>query len=419
MTMKKAFTINKRWIWFIPVAVTLFAVWLARQGEHRPAVHIVRKGTFENVIETKGEIQGRDAVKIVLPEIFKDPAIQIWEFKIKDMVDEGTIVKKGDWVASLDQVSLNQRIQSNRDIIDQREAEVKDARIDTSLALSLLRQNIQKKEFDHQYKKLDLEQSKFESPAYQRRIQTAYNQSLREIERMKRDYQLRKMNYQSRATREMNWYNYFKNIDDKLQEALEASTITAPEDGMVIYAKNRHYRKIRVGETVAPDRPVIATLPDLSELLSETFVEEIDISKIKVGDKVEISVEALPGHQFTGYILRIANVGQELSGYDAKVFAVTIHVNETDKKLLPGMTSINRIILNKLPDQLIIPRKCLFSEQNHYFVYARKEGTYKKQPVEVGAENDEVVIIKSGLEERDRILMNPPESESKKTIETN
>lgn len=405
----KPFLLKYRWP-LVVAALLLVAVtgWIINRRGVMQSVYVVKRGTFEKIIETKGEIHGKSATNIVLDDIFKDSDLQVWEFTIKDMVPEGTIVKKGDWVATLDQVNLNQRIQMNREQMDVRQAQLNDARIDSALTLSQIRQQIAQSQFDLRYRELDLQQSKFESPAYQRRMQTAYNQTLRQIERQKRDYELRQMDLQSRTRRNEERFQYQQTVDEKLQKALAATTITAPEDGMVIYARVNRNRKIRVGDEVGPWRPIIATLPDLSVLVSETFVAEIDIAKVRQGDSARITVDALPGLTLSGTVTSIANIGQELQGVDSKVFAVTIDLNHPDKKLLPGMTSNNQILLEQLPDQLLIPRKCLFLEGEQPIVYLKSEGKIWKKKVSTGPENDEIVVITSGLAEKDRILNHPP-----------
>lgn len=108
----------KKHKWIAPVALAVLAlpvVWWVRHSQIQQSIHVVKRMTFEKIIETKGEIHGKNAINITLPEIFKDPDLQVWEFKIKDLAPEGTIVKKGDWVATLDQLNLNQRIQFNKD----------------------------------------------------------------------------------------------------------------------------------------------------------------------------------------------------------------------------------------------------------------------------------------------------------------
>lgn len=402
--------------WIIGGAALLIAVavgWFIRRSEILQSVYVVKRGTFDKIIETKGEIHGKNAINITLDDIFKDNDLQVWEYSIKDMVPEGTIVKKGEWVATLDQVNLNQRLQINREQMDMRQAQLNDAKIDSALTLSEIRQRIAQLEFDLQYRQLDLEQSKFESPAYQRKMQTAFNQTMRQIERQKRDYELRKMDLEARTGRNEERYNFHRDVDLKLQQALAATTINAPEAGMVIYARVRGNRKIRIGDEVGPWRPIIATLPDLSVLISETYIAEIDIAKVKTGDSARVTVDALPGLTYHGRVTTIANIGQELQGADTRVFAVTIELNHHDQKLLPGMTSNNQIIVEQLPDQIIIPRSCLFSEEGQPFVYLKKEGKLWKHKVSTGPENDDVVVITGGLEEKERILNHPPAPDEK------
>lgn len=409
MTVKRYLARHKRLLLALLLSITAAVVYFVRKADIQHSWFVVRRVTFEKFIETKGEIQGKNSTQISLPDIFKDPDIQIWDFKIKDMTPEGTIVKKGDWVASLDQINLNQRIQTNGEALEISLAQLKDERIDTAVALSQLRQNILEQESQLEYKALDLEQAKFESPSYQRRMQTAYNQKIRLIDRMKRNYELQKMSLDKSTQREENRYNYYKRVDEKLRQALAATAITAPENGIVIYARTRWNRKIRVGEEVGPSRPVIATLPDLSVLISETYIEEIDIAKISLNDSVSITIDALPGKLLTGRVTTIANIGQELKGYDSKVFFVTIEIDRNKEKLMPGMTSNNHITFELIPGQLTIPRKCLFSENGKSFVYLRKEGKIWKRVVETGHENDEMVVVVKGLEEKERILLEPPE----------
>lgn len=399
--------------WFIlgaGIAIAAVAFLIIRQNIVSHSFYTVKRIDFEKLIETKGEVQGKTSINIVLPDVFKDQELRIYELQIKDMVAEGTIVKKGDWVATLDAGRINQLIQSNREEMERYLAEVNDARIDSAIELTRLRQGIKEMTFNLEYKKIDLEQSRFESPAYQRRAKAAYNQTLRQIEKQKRDYELRKMGLEMRTKREEARYNYTANIDKKLQEALTATRVIAPADGMIIYARSWGRRKIRVGDQVSPWQPAIATLPDLSQLVSETYIQEIDVAKISQGDSVRIAVDAVPGHSFKGTIVNIANVGQELAGFDGKVFRVLIDLADVDKKLKPAMTTTNLIILEKIPAQLTIPRTCLFAENGVPYVYVKQSGKVWKKAVKTGPENDEMVVITEGLAEREKILLHEPEN---------
>lgn len=403
---------KKKWIFGLSVlaVIAIISGWMINKNQISHTTHLVRRGNFDKYISTKGEIQGKEAFFITISDIFKDNDLQVWGLTIKDMVPEGTILKKGDWVATLDQANINQRIQTNREEIDRRQAWLNDAKIDSAISLTRLRQQLQELGYDLQYRQLELEQAQYESPAYQRRIQTAYKWKIRQIERAKRDYELRKMDLANRIRRYEERYSYVVNVDKKLHEALEACTITAPQAGMVVFARWRGNRKIKIGDEVGSQRPVIASLPDLSVLVSETYVEEIDIAKIAVGDSAIITVDAVPAVQFKGTIVKMGNVAQSILGTDSKVFPVVIELLQSDRKLLPGMTSTNQIILERVPDQITIPRTSLFNEDGKSFVYLKRGSHIWKKEVKPGSENDDVIVILDGLEERDRILLQPVEN---------
>lgn len=407
---------NKKVLWITAAAVVvLIFVLLGRETLTGPKVFTVKNSRFESSILVKGEIQGKNAVLISFPDELKHRDLRIRDFEIKDLIEEGALVNKGEWVATLNIDNINQQIQSNNEEMERRLAEFNDAKIDSAIELTNFREELKELRYDLQYRELDLEQAQFESPAYQRKIQVAYNKTLRQIEKRRRDYELRRLDLGVRTKRREDRHNFAMHRDSLLRQALEAATISSPADGIVMYARTRRGRKIRIGDQVSQWQPTIANLPDMSELISETYVEEIQITKLNNGDSVEVTVDAIPGKVYTGTVYRIANIGQELSGFDSKVFNVLIDIKNSDASLRPAMTSNNRIILHSRQNVLTIPRECLFSENDEKFVYLKKSGTVFKQPVTPDLENDSEIIILSGLDENDRILFSAPENASEIT----
>lgn len=390
------------------VLVVLVIVLLGRKTFTADETYIVKRTTFESVITVKGEVQGKTAVFISFPDDLKHRDLWIREFEIKDLIEEGKVVKKGDWVATLDVDNINQQIQNNNDDLERRLAEFNDQKIDSAIELTQMREEMKELNYDLEYRKLDLEQAQYESPAYQRKMKVAYNKTLRQIEKKRRDYELRKMNLAVRTKRREDRYNFSLHRDALLKKALEATRVVAPRDGMVMYARQHWGRKIRIGDNVSQWNPAIASLPDLSSLVSETFVEEIHITKLAPGDSVWITVDAIPGKIYTGKVHKIANIGQELQGFESKVFQVMIEVLDSDKSLKPAMTSNNNIVINNRKDVLTIPRESLYAENGAYYVYLKAGGEVFKQPVTPGLENDNEVIIETGLEENSEILLKRP-----------
>ena len=390
------------------VLIVVAGIFIAKNTLSNENVHTVRSGSFELALNTKGEIQGKNAVIINMPDILRKRELRIYQLQIKDLIAEGTVVKKGDWVATLDAANITQRIQSNTQELDRARAELNDAQIDSTIQLTKLREELDEFKYDLEYKKLELDQSKYESTAYQRKKQTEYNQTLRMMEQKRRDLELRRLNLKMRIQRVEAQFNRYSEQDSMLKQGMMACRVMAPKDGIVLYAKRWNGIKLQVGDNVDIWRPAIATLPDMSVLVSETYVQEIDITKIAVGDSAIISIDALPGKQYTGVISKIANIGQELAGYDMKVFRVLIDMKEKDKAIKPAMTTDNKIILKKLDETIKIPREFLFGTNDTQYVLIRKEGKIWKKVVVPGLDNDTEVTIISGLEENDKIYAEPP-----------
>lgn len=391
------------------IALTAGAVIIAGISISPSDMYVVKEGPFEKAISVKGEIQGKDAVVINLPDDLRLRDLRIYSLKLKDIVQEGTAVKKGDWVATLDAASINQQIQNNNEDLVKKRAELNDAKIDSTIELTKLREELEEFKYDLEYKKLELEQSKYESPAYQRKKEMEYDKTVRQMEKKRRDYELKRLELKVKTQRIADSYEEYATRDSLLKKAVMACRVTAPKDGMVMYAKLWGGRKIKVGDDISFFNPVIATLPDMSVLVSETYVKEIDITKIQKGDSVEITIDALPGKNYNGTISKIANIGQELPGFDTKVFRVLIDLKENSTEIKPAMTTDNRILLNKMDEVVKIPREAIYADSGKTFVYLWQGGKTWKKEIEAGLENDEEVVIDSGLNANDKILVSEPE----------
>jgi len=375
-------------------------------------VYKVKRENFEAIISCKGEIQSEKAVLINIPDIFGDRTLEIYDSQIKDLVPEGSILKKGDFVGLLDQGRIKQLKQNNEEALKKMLFNISDAKIDSAVELVALRDGIEQFGYDLQYKKVELEQSVYESPAYQRQSQMAYERALRQLEFKKRAYQLTQKALKTHVSRDEERMAQLVEKDKKYQVAFDAARITAPKDGMLIYGRTfgrGGSRKLTIGSNVSMQSPVIATLPDLSVLVSETYVEEIYISKIKVGDSARVYIDALKNQEKIGAISNISNVGQEMTGFDSKVFRVNIRISADNNKIKPAMTTNNEIIIAKEQNVLVIPRSTLFTNDEKQFVYLREHGKVTMRNVECGSQSGKLVVIKKGLHVGDKILLNKPE----------
>jgi hypothetical protein len=196
-----------------------------------------------------------------------------------------------------------------------------------------------------------------------------------------------------------------------LQKILSNFVIYAPSDGMVIYKRDRTNAKRKIGSSISPWDNVVATLPDMSTMISKTYVNEIDVSKVKAGQKVDIVVDAFPEKSYTGVVTSVANIGEQLPNADAKVFEVTIKVNESDPILRPSMTTGNKIVTKTIDNVTYIPLECVQRGADSIpFVYTKKGN---RQIVVLGEENENNVVVEQGLEAGTVLYLSTPENPEK------
>ncbi len=367
----------------------------------------VIRGPFEMLVYSSGQLEAQNSENIVVPENLRDPDIRIYEIKITDLVEEGTVVKSGDYVATLDQKAVEEALTNAREELEQGYNEFEDAKMDSNLTLSNVRDQIINARENVEEMKIILDESIFESPAVIRKAEMDLDKAKRRLEQEIQGYVLKERQAASRVERRKIDLRRQENRVNKLNEVYHSLVITAPKSGMVIYGKDRTREKIKVGSTVSSWMPVIATLPDLTSMLSTTYVNEIDISSLKVGQKVSLGIDAMPEKELEGEVVSVANIGQPMPKSDAKVFEVKIRIFGDVSDLKPAMTTSNQIQTGFYTDTLYIPSEAVFSNDSLQFVYLEKSGV-TRQVVDLGNQNENYVLIRKGLNEGDVILLTEP-----------
>jgi multidrug resistance efflux pump len=390
------------------VIVAGLAVWyFTRPAETEESVQLtvpVKQGDFlMNVIAT-GELQAKRSEKITGPSGMRSN--QIYQTSITDLVPEGTMVKEGDYVAKLDKTELDTKVKAALSEMDKINTQLEATRIDTAIEMRALRDQLINLRFGMREKNLEVEQSKYEAPMVIQRASIELERSERDLKQLEQKYKLSQEKARTQVAEIMANLKSQQVIVTRLQELAREFTITAPKDGMVIYARNWN-GKVAAGSQVQAWDPVVAELPDLSEMISKTYVNEVDISRVRKGQEVEIKVDAFPDKTYTGLVVQVANIGEQLRNYDSKVFEVIIQVNESDSILRPAMTTGNEILTDVLENKLFIPLEALYKDTVS-FVYKEVNGRPVKQEVLSSWSNENEVVIVEGLSPGDRVYLTAP-----------
>src|SRR5664280_673069 len=374
----------------------------------------VSKGLFEVTVSNSGTLLAEKSLDIKGPEIARTSDqgggggnrggggmgrggnMRAADFKIQDIIPEGTIVRAGDYIAQLDRTTYDNTLKDELTNLENYQRNLEMKTLDTAVTLSGLRDDIKNQRYVVEEAQITLDQSKYEPPATIRQAAISLDQAKRNLEQMIKGYSLRKAQALADIKQQKLQYTNEVTLVKNLQDFLAKFTITAPSPGIVIYKTDFGGVKRKSGSSINAFDRIVATLPDLTSMISKLYVSEIEVNKVNIGQKVDISVDAIPGKSLSGKVFTIANIGEVLPNSDAKMFEVQVKIDGTDNVLRPAMTTWNKIIIQSYNDAVYIPTECVQTGTDSIPYVFRKNHT--KQIVVLGDMNEKNIIVKKGLE---------------------
>lgn len=367
----------------------------------------VQKGDFISEVITSGEAQSTSLKKINGPDNLRK--FRVRDIKIQDLVAEGTVVKKGDYVGRLDPSQINEQIIDARLTLESAESKFTQQQLDTTLTLKQERNTIKDLSFNMEETKLELKQSIYEPPATIKKLEINLEKLERGLVEKQENYKIKKRQANAKMVEVGTEVSKIRKQLNDLLDLLKSFTVYSDGNGMITYVRNWDGTKKKVGSTISPWDPSIASLPDLTKMESKTYANEVDIRKIKKGLPVKVGFDAFPDVEMEGIVTDVANVGENKRGSDIKVFQVLIKLNGTNDNIRPGMTTSNRILTFERKDVLSIPLEAIFAKDSITYVYTKSGFSINKKEVKIGDSNNDSVIIKEGLSESDVVYLNKPE----------
>ena len=396
-------------IWLIALGLLLASSLLLLRRGSSDTVELLASptfGDFRATVATTGELQAKSSVKIYGPSNARQARIH--EMSILRLVPEGTVVSKGEFVAELDRSDLNNKIKDAEIDLQKAESQFTQTRLDTSLTLSKAREDRVSLRYAMEEARLRSEESIYEPPSVRRKAEIDYEKAKRNFDQSLANYSTQVQQAVAKMQEVQASLTKSVRAKEELQDLGSEFTITAPENGMVIYQRDWRGQKLTSGGKINAWDPVVATLPDLSIMESRTYVNEVDIQRVKQGQPVQVGLDADPSRRLTGVVTEIANIGEQRPNSDAKVFEVKIEITEADSTLRPAMTTSNVITVAELADVLYVPLETVHTTDSLSFVFVKEGGPLRRE-VRLGLMNENEVVIEAGLERNATLYLATPE----------
>ena len=365
----------------------------------------VKRGTFMAEITDQGTVEAVNSISVTAPAI----SYRYGSLKIAKIADDGEEVEKGDTIMIFDPSEIKRSIVQAEQQLEIARAEYEKLKSTQQSEIEDLEADLELAGISREISKINFETSVYEPEATKKEIQLKLESATIALNRAKEQIENKKIIHkEDLIQKSLN----IRQLTSTLADATSSMNnlfVVSPAKGIIIKELNWiTNQKWAVGDQPYSGSKIIE-LPDLTAMRAEVKINEVDISKIIPGQRVEIRPDAYSDSVYTATVESVANLAQN-KDYKSKIkiFPVQISISGESKNLLPGLTVSCRIIVSEIPDVLFIPLEALFRDQATEYVYLKSGSGFKRNEIKTGAINTDFVIITEGLSEDDLIALSDP-----------
>ena len=397
----------------VVVVLVMVGAWRALGGangtEQLETVDVTR-GTFEDRATIRGEIKALRSQSLAAPS-------DAGELRILELAANGSNVKRGDVVIAFDATSLKQRLDEKHSDLRASQAEIAKAEAEGRLKLEEFTTGRVTAEFDVERARLDVKAGELQSRFDEQKARLGLSDKQQKL--TETDTVLASGRAATRAT--------VGGLSGKLERAeaevgrtsrgLNALVIRAPTDGVMVILDNwragqfgQGNRPFQVGDAAWAGAQ-IAELPDLSSARMTAMVDEVDRSRLALGQTATVRIDAIGDAELTARLISIGTIAKtDLQGGwpPKRGFELVLELTGTEARIRPGMSAVARISVGRHEKQVLVPSRALFPRGGRTVAYVVTSGGLQPHYVSVAYRNDDVTAIASGLQPGDRVAVTPP-----------
>jgi HlyD family secretion protein len=187
---------------------------------------------------------------------------------------------------------------------------------------------------------------------------------------------------------------------DAAQANLELASIQAPFEGVISAIE------VKPGDQVSQGM-LAFELVDLSRMLVDVEVSEVDINRVKIGQPAVLTFDAVLDREYIGEVVEIDLTGQVVQG--VVNFFVTVEIRDPDESVKPGMTAAVNLIVDQLDDVLLVPNRAVRVVDGERVVYILENDQLQRIPIQLGVSSETFSEVLEGkLSPGQRVVLNPP-----------
>lgn len=367
------------------------------------ALYTVERGAFDDVLRVEGFTEALGSVVLTCP-----PDV---DGSIEYLIESGTMVKKGDTLCIIEDLSIEERYDNLLIDLENSYADLEAAKANAQLELSMLEAQVRTNEAETQIAGLDSIQLLYLSPTERRIKELQMEQSAIRRERLYRQVDKQKIIQQADIKKAESRISRIERRVESQRELLQSLILLAPRDGLVIRARKNPWNTQTwlVGDNVWNGRAVL-TMPTIDSMKVLIYAQETEYKRIEVGDSVEYTFDAMPDNRAWGRIAKLSPMGlKRTEGSEVKTFEVEASVDSVLQPLDSGLSVNCRIFLQHVPDTLVVPTVCVYKRDSVDVVYVRKGKKYEERVVRLSITMPRSSVIAEGVNEGEQITLIKPD----------
>ncbi|MPY21750.1 HlyD family efflux transporter periplasmic adaptor subunit [Shewanella psychropiezotolerans] len=362
----------------------------------------VELGVLRQSIEATGELVSADTVSMKPPSIRR-----VWQYQVKQLAPEGSLVQEGDMVAQLDTSELTQRLSVKTAKLEATLQDIETSKLRNAKKLEQLRLDLAeaKMSFDKAERKFKLSDETvavIDKIKYEKDAVIAKDK----VQLTKQKIELENQSAKQREAMLEGDRQKFSSEVAALKKGIESLTLIAPREGMVVYGNDSQGNKIKEGQSVFMGDAVLS-IPDLNHMQVNMTIPEVEASRVKLGQQLKIRLDANPDKVFYGKIIELGAVFRHKNqDVPLVVFDAVASIDEADTDLMrPGMTAKIAIDIANEKQELLLSLDAVHYESGQAYVLLPDLFGESKQAVTIGTIGKELVSIKTGLDVGQEVLL--------------
>jgi HlyD family secretion protein len=195
---------------------------------------------------------------------------------------------------------------------------------------------------------------------------------------------------------------------DYYKQMVSNCTIKAPHDGMVVYAPGKFWSnepRIEAGAVVRQFRELF-WLPDLTKMRVASMLHESVMGRVQPGMRVRARIEGMSGRQIEGHVVSIDPMPDLQNSWasDARSFKANIQLDTAPRGIRPDMTAEVEIDIDRRSNVVTIPTEALEVVDGKEFCYVAADGQLERRPVKLGLSNREILEVTDGVTEGEEVV---------------